>query len=901
VAQEAASGKRFGPYTIYGELARGGQGAIYRATDANDAPCALKMLTSRDPQAAARFRQEGKVLAALSHPNLLRVKDLGEHNQIPFLAMEYVDGDDLDAIVTRGIPAFEWSARVLGAVAHALHTCHQKGLVHRDLKPANILVETGTQRPVLVDFGLVKRDPEQMRLSSLQGPLSRTGEIRGTPKYMAPEQAAPQKFGAVSQRSDVYGLGATLFTLLTGAAPFEGSSLALVLSKVIGDPAPNPRSLNPNVPAALASFCRRCMDKTQDRRPESAEAFATELAHLTGQDAWLPVFPSQADALPAPKTPLTRGDPTTLGPYSLQGLLGRGGMGAVYLGVHSVLGVSRAIKVLETVQGPLRRQRFERELKHLARVRHPNVISIHDSGHEGKWAWFAMDLSIGDDLEGLLAKRGQLPWQRACQIALGVAQGVGALHAAGIVHRDLKPANVMLRSDGRPVVLDLGLAVAPELDERLTKTGAIVGTPYYLAPEQLSSTPATPSLDVYAIGLLLFELLTGHRAVDADSIHQVLASVINDVVAAPSSKTSSVPKAVDQVCARALHKDPARRYADGNELAQALAPLLDSDHVQERSWGRLAVGAALLVAIAAGAFAYTQSPPETAPTATQGTPDASANSGNTAPPTDTPPEQKQVIPTVTPSEGPSAPNVAWGYRDGDVVTLRVEWREQCFPGLKYPVTIYEGKGRLVLRFRSSGGPLFLVRARWVFDEIASYSVDAPELNRMSVPVDLLRLAEDTDAFECVLDAVTEAINVRKTPAALRKKIFKHPFFVKTEKTDRMKQPLTLLVNAFYGDDTLPGLIQLLFRVREPPGGFSWDSPRSGEYQTRREVLDEAALPVLIKVLPRGVTETELRIRVITGSLSAPSKRLKSFDFKQRRTAPNGTSSVSEVHCELDPQ
>jgi serine/threonine protein kinase len=603
---QASAGKRFGPYVIEGEIARGGQGAVYRATAPDGRTCALKMLTDRNPRALGRFRQEAKVLAALSHPNLLRVTDLGEQNGIPYLAMEYVKGCDLaEHVETGGVPAFDWSARLLGTVAHALHTCHAQGLVHRDLKPANVLVEEETDRPVLVDFGMVKRDPERMRLSSLESsPLSRTGELKGTPKYMAPEQAAPQRFGEVSPRTDVYALGACLYFLLTGQDPFEGDSLVGMLAKVIGDPPPNPRKANPEIPPALADFCQGCLSKQQDQRPESAEAFATELARLTGQEAALPRFPQSAAPEDPVGTPLSASDPKTLGPYTLLGLLGKGGMGAVYLGRHEVLGVVRAIKVLETLQGPKRTQRFQREINHLACVRHPHVISIHDSGHSGYWKWYAMDLIRGEPLDETIA-RGPTDWKRASQICMGIAQGAGALHKAGVVHRDLKPQNVVLHPDGRPVVIDLGLAIAPELDGRLTKTGGVVGTPAYMAPEQVRGTPPDPRTDVYATGLILYELLTGEGVVDPGSMPQVLAAVLNDPPTRPSELVPGLPRALDELCVRIRSKDPELRPADGNVLAQEFAPLCASGAglplARTRSWALRILAAISLMGIVAGA------------------------------------------------------------------------------------------------------------------------------------------------------------------------------------------------------------------------------------------------------------------------------------------------------------
>ncbi len=599
---QGPGGKQLGDYLVAGEVARGGQGVVLDARHAaSGRRVALKLLIDPEPAAVRRFRQEAKILATFCHPNLLRVTDLGEWQGRPYMAMEFVEGETLQARVVRGgPPPLEWSGRVLATVAHALEHCHARGVVHRDLKPANVLIEAGSERPVLVDFGLVKRDPEQLGLSSIDegGKLSKTGELRGTPQYMAPEQASPARFGEVDARTDVYALGATLFFLLTTRPPFEGSSLVSLVKQVIGEPPPDPARERPGVPAELVRLCRRCLAKDRAERPASARAFAEELTALLGLDD-APSFASAAPATPRPAPALREppaGCPRQLGPYQVEGLLGSGGMGSVLRARHEVLGVIRAVKVLDVgAAGPRAGARFAREVDHLARLRHANVVAIHDAGQVGRWSYYAMDLLEGEALDVLL-ERGPVECEQALRLARGIARGVGALHAAGVVHRDLKPQNVVLRAeDGQPVVIDLGLAIAPDLDQRLTKTGALVGTPFYMAPEQVRGARPDPRSDVYALGLILWELVTGRRGVGGgDTPHEVLARILSDEIPAPSSVTGGLPLELDRLCIRMLAKDPARRPADAGEVARELTGLL-----RERSPARRRPRAALALASAA--------------------------------------------------------------------------------------------------------------------------------------------------------------------------------------------------------------------------------------------------------------------------------------------------------------
>ncbi|MBX3470199.1 MAG: serine/threonine protein kinase [Planctomycetes bacterium] len=269
-----------------------------------------------------------------------------------------------------------------------------------------------------------------------------------------------------------------------------------------------------------------------------------------------------------------------VGPYELLDRLGQGGMGTVHRARHVDLGVVRAVKLLRAggARGPAAARataRFEREARALAQVRHDNVVAIHESGvrPEDGAPWLAMDLVAGRPLDEVVAG-GPLPWGEALALMVPLCRGVDALHAAGIVHRDLKPQNVIVAADGRPVVIDLGLAVAPERDERLTATGAFVGTPHYMAPEQVDAREAiSPRTDVHALGLILYELVTGEQALaqESTSVHQVMGALLASERPRPSDRAPDLPLALDEVCGRAMARDPAARYETAGALADALA------------------------------------------------------------------------------------------------------------------------------------------------------------------------------------------------------------------------------------------------------------------------------------------------------------------------------------------
>jgi uncharacterized protein len=272
-------GSQVGPFRVVREIARGGQGAVLEALGPSGDPVALKLLLDDDDETEARFMREAEVLGRLQHPNLIQLVDRGQiAGGISYLAMELVHGQSLsDWVRGAGPPPLDEVLRVMESAALALHYCHEQGLVHRDLKPQNLLLEDETGRVVVVDFGLVRRNKLALAWSTAdRASLTQEGSVLGTPAYMAPEQISPE-FGHLDRRADVYGLGATLFFLLTGEAPFRAPGVLQLLTQVVDAPPPDPRSLRPDLPGPLAELCLRSLAKDPSERPSTAEAFATAL------------------------------------------------------------------------------------------------------------------------------------------------------------------------------------------------------------------------------------------------------------------------------------------------------------------------------------------------------------------------------------------------------------------------------------------------------------------------------------------------------------------------------------------------------------------------------------------------------------------------------------------------
>ena len=254
------------------------------------------------------------------------------------------------------------------------------------------------------------------------------------------------------------------------------------------------------------------------------------------------------------------------GRYRIAGILGAGGMGEVYRADDVKLDQPVALKFLPArlARDPILLARLHDEVRLGRQVAHPNVCRIYDIVEAEGAHFVAMEYVDGEDLSRLLRRIGRLAHDKAVEIARGIAAGLMAAHAKGILHRDLKPANVMVDSRGDARIMDFGLALAAGEDD-----GTISGTPAYMAPEQLEGQPATVQSDLYALGLVMYELFTGKRAVSAHSMQERIRDLSSDI-ATPSSVVRDIDPAVERVILRCISSDPAQRPGSAREVINAL-------------------------------------------------------------------------------------------------------------------------------------------------------------------------------------------------------------------------------------------------------------------------------------------------------------------------------------------
>jgi len=281
---------------------------------------------------------------------------------------------------------------------------------------------------------------------------------------------------------------------------------------------------------------------------------------------------------------MTLAEGSRLGPYEILSPLGAGGMGEVYRARDSRLGRDVAIKVLtERLAGDREYgARFEREARAVAAVSHPNILAIFDFGEQDRLFYSVTELLEGETLRHKIM-RERLSWRRSVEIATAVSEGLAAAHSRGIVHRDIKPENIFLTSGGLVKILDFGLArpptVSPEdqtstpTESVRTEAGTVLGTVGYMSPEQVSGEPAEAQGDIFSLGCILYEMLTGRRAFSGASPGQTMAAILRDQPPEIAGSGVLVPEGLDRIVTRCLEKSPSERFQSAHDLAFALRSL----------------------------------------------------------------------------------------------------------------------------------------------------------------------------------------------------------------------------------------------------------------------------------------------------------------------------------------
>lgn len=279
-----------------------------------------------------------------------------------------------------------------------------------------------------------------------------------------------------------------------------------------------------------------------------------------------------------------------LGRYEILGELGKGAMGIVYRAVDPVLQRTVAIKTIPVYLDPSEQAeyeaRFYHEAKAAGRLSHPNIVTIYDVGKSGDTTYMAMELLEGQDLRSLLAAKKPLPVAQALDIAAQVADGLAYAHEHEVVHRDVKPANLMITRSGLVKIMDFGIA-RMRASEIRTQTGVLLGSPSYLSPEQVLGKRADHRSDIFSLGIVLYEMLTGERPFTGAEITAIMYQIVHLSPRAPSVLNAQVPEILNFVVAKALAKSPEDRYQDAREFAADLREC--RKHVESQVQPRISI------------------------------------------------------------------------------------------------------------------------------------------------------------------------------------------------------------------------------------------------------------------------------------------------------------------------
>jgi serine/threonine-protein kinase len=638
-------------------------------------PCIVKTVRRdhiHDGSFLARFLDEARVQAQLQHPGVANVLEAANDDDgEPYTVVEYVEGRSLSDVRQRAIQAgvkIAWAdALAVGIeVAQALAHVHERpgsdgaplGIVHRDLSPQNVMIGYAGEVK-LIDFGTARGHNRRCHTVA--------GVVFAKPGYVAPE-VARQQVG--DGRIDVYALGIMLWELCAGRRflttdpqrHLDDAAAGKVRIPRIADACGAPKELDDVVVKLTANDPDDRYARASLAVPEMARLLASapavegeergvraRIAHLmrklwphepgrsrgefarllrdaraTLNDHPRPAeTPSAGPVSEAMAARLAPSDPAVvLGtPYRLVKKLGEGASGVVWEAEHVELGKRVALKILapEHTASPQALERFRREARAVARLSHPNLVQILDFGKslDGR-AYLAMDLLVGTTLDDKL-KGGPTGWREAIALGVAASRALSAAHAAGLVHRDIKPQNLMITDAGEVKLLDFGVAMAltegsdrkPTEKEKALRGFAIFGTPEYMAPEQVAGDPVDGRTDVYALGCVLYEMLTGERAFEGSSSVVVMGKQLRETPKPPRVRVPAqgIPAPLEAIVMRAMAKAPGDRFATADDLRDALdevARAPERRRVRARKVASTVMTALCVVAAAAASAAWTK-------------------------------------------------------------------------------------------------------------------------------------------------------------------------------------------------------------------------------------------------------------------------------------------------------
>jgi serine/threonine protein kinase len=557
-----------GRYEIVGPLATGGMGEVYRAVRRllgdEVAVKVMHQAAAAPEDLKRRFLRESRACAQLHHPNIVSILDFNvDAAGQPYMVMELLTGPTLgDEMQLSGAMPPAAVLDVLGPVATALQLAHDRDITHRDLKPANIVAHqypSGERLYKVIDFGLAA-----MKEPADQTKLTLSHVFMGTVGYAAPEQLRGEP---VDSRTDIYALGVIVYEMLAGRLPFDAVRAQGWIEQALTVVPPAPSRHRPELPTEIDAVVMRALAKRPvERWPSVAEFFgAFERAVGTVR---LP-----AASVAAADSPLAR--------YTLGPVLGRGRLGSlVYRGTHRALGVPVAIRLLRRDEQPhwdAVKARFLIEAQTL-QVPHRHLLQVRDFGEDDRLVYMITEFVEGTSLRQELAAGGVMPWPRALNLLRQMLDATAALNERGGFIVGVNPDMIRLTTEGgseRIVLSTAGLrsvqdVLATMREQELRGEEANEKELPYIAPEVLLGHGPEPASDVFTIGVLVYEMVTGTRPFLAPSLPELLGQMLQARPASARSINADVPDGPSALIDRCLVPDPRRRMASAQALLSEL-------------------------------------------------------------------------------------------------------------------------------------------------------------------------------------------------------------------------------------------------------------------------------------------------------------------------------------------
>lgn len=579
---DAFVGTRIREYEILSVIGKGGMGAVYKARHQYlDQERAIKVIQARltgDDKFVDRFIREAKIMVRLQHPNLVQLYDFGTLGEDSFfMVLELIRGESVLQRMQqlRTIPLDAAIEMIRGAAA-GLQKAHQNGVVHRDISPDNLMLvqdDEGKEKVKLLDFGIAKPTLEAGNT------FTQVNRFLGKPEYCSPEQCGKLKAGEkIDGRSDIYSLAITFYQMVTGNLPFQARSAHGYWMKHLQEIPPRlSTNFAPDeIPEPLDLLIERCLAKNRDDRPASMQEFLDELEWIspTGK---ISVAKARAHDLAA-------GD-MFLGRYKIEQKLGEGSVGSVvYKAMDNMLETPVALKAipLSAAGGKSSFKRFKRGVILGRKVVHPNLCRIYEFGEGEGLQYLAQEFIFGQTLEQILVKKSKLPVSEALQIIRQILLALSEMHRAGIVHRDVKPRNIMINAEAHAWIVDFALAISIETPHT-TKTGALIGTPYYMAPEQFRGKNVDSRADLYSLGIVLYEMITGKVPFTGSTPMEVIEAHLKSQPVSPREYLPGIPPLLEKIILKALQKESADRYQSADQMLHELDSLLEEKKEDTKS------------------------------------------------------------------------------------------------------------------------------------------------------------------------------------------------------------------------------------------------------------------------------------------------------------------------------